>query len=134
MKMAAFLLALAALASCVATHPVSVEESLVVPAAQRLADYDQAATPNAGKVKITIIRDSGIKGSAIAARLIVDDSPVADIGTGQRVDLFLSPGSHEIGLYGTSLGLTSRVIDVRHPAIYRITPIVDTGFVLQSGK
>lgn len=66
--------------------------------------YDNAMTqprPNTGTV--IVVRDSGFMGAACDNLVFIDGHKVADLGTGEKVAVYLAAGHHVLGTTSGSL-------------------------------
>ena len=81
-----------------ATSPVSSSSASVVPSDRLLSGYAPLSSPAPGKVKITIVRDSGMLGAAVPAKLSIEGADVAKFRRSERLDLYLDPASYIFGL------------------------------------
>src|SRR5262249_48994999 len=95
----AFILLALLLASC-ATSPVKTSESRVVPPSRLLPAFSRISQASPHKAPIAIIRDSGSLNVGVRAKLFIDGAPVALLWSGERVEVFLSPGYHIFGVEG----------------------------------
>ena len=50
---------------------------------------------------VSVIRDEGFAGSALAALLSIDAIDVAKLRAGERLDLYVHPGNHIFGVVST---------------------------------
>lgn len=122
MKSMALPLALV-VAGC-ATRSVSVADTTPVPASRVLAPRLLQAGPNTGG--LILKRDSGLMGAACRIRVSVDAVPVADLGTSEKVELFLPAGEHVLGatatgICGGGMSETAVVITAGRQKIYRVS-------------
>ena len=75
------------------TSPVPVNKADAAPS-QRVLKYQ---SPHNGDTKLTVIRDSGITGSACYATVFVNGDKAALLNTSEKATLYLPPGEYEIG-------------------------------------
>ena len=109
-----------ALSGC-ASAPVPAADAS--PAARIYAP--QITHPHPDTAQVTVVRDSGVAGSACNDLLFVDGQKVAALSTSQKVTLYLSPGHHVLGTTASgicaggsaSVEMTLRAGDMRD---YRI--------------
>lgn len=83
------------LAGCVllsgcATTPI---DSRSAPAAA-----SSMGTPFDGAGLIVVVRDSGLMGSACSHMVFMDGTDAGSLSTGQRLNLYVHPGDHMLGL------------------------------------
>ena len=112
------------LASC-ATSPVSTSESRAVPPSRLLPAFNRVSRAALHKAQVTIIRDSGSLNVGNRAKLFIDGAPIAFLWSGERVDVFLSPGYHVFGVQGELMGAveeTSSSLDAGGSYHFRVTP------------
>ena len=112
------------LASC-ATSPVKTSESRVVPQSRLLPAFSRVSQASPHKAQVTIIRDSGSLNVGNRAKLFIDGAPIALLWSGERVEVFLSPGYHIFGVQGELMGTldeTSSSLSAGHSYHFRITP------------
>jgi len=79
-----------------ATSPVSYSEAVPVPTERILSRDLATARPDTGH--ITVSRDSGLMGAACTSRVFVDGKPIALMRNGERVDVYIEPGDHVLGV------------------------------------
>lgn len=92
---ALFLLAASLLLSGCATQPVSSTSAVLVPATRL---HNAALTvPDAGKLKITVTRDSGFVASGCAVNVLIDRQLVASLKPAERVVFYVEHGQHILG-------------------------------------
>lgn len=125
MRALASLCLLIALTAC-ATHPVATSEAREVPALQ-------FGEPRSGASVLIVKRDRGLMGAACKVGVYVDGTHVGQLGTSQKLVLYLPPGAHMIGarngaLCGGALAEASVSLSAGSPLIYRIA-IGDAGAV-----
>src|SRR5687768_6094366 len=85
---------IAVLVTSCATSPVRVSESKQVSADRLLSGYSALAQASPAKAKVVVIRDAGMLGSGVPARLSVDGAPVARLWPTKRVEFYLTTGDH----------------------------------------
>lgn len=93
-----FLLAPFLLSSC-SSVPMSTDATPPIASAQVMAP--ELLTPSPDAFNLIVKRDAGVVGSPCAAHLFLDGRKVADLGSGEKVSLYLRPGVH---IVGTQLG------------------------------
>jgi hypothetical protein len=123
LRLAIWILALL-LAGC-ATSPVKTAESRVVPPSRLLPAFSRVSQASSHKAQVTIIRDSGSLNVGVRSKLFIDGAPIALLWSGERVEVFLSPGYHIFGVEGelmSTLDETSLSLDARRSYHFRITP------------
>ena len=122
-RQALILLALL-LASC-ATSPVKTSESRVVPPSRLLPAFSRVSQASPHKAQVSIIRDSGSLNVGVRVKLFIDGAPIAFLWSGERVEVFLSPGYHIFGVQGELMGAldeTASSLGSGHSYHFRITP------------
>ena len=82
----------AATVSACATSPVPESEARLVSAMEAFA------RPFADAGILIVTRDSGFQCSLSSMRIFVDGTPAADLGTGEKAELYLTPGEHIVGV------------------------------------
>ncbi|MFM0136468.1 hypothetical protein [Caballeronia grimmiae] len=114
------LIALTALAAC-STSPVPLSRATSTPS-ERIFSPTLAKTSD-GAQKITIVRDSGLKGSAFYTTVYVDGVRAADVDTSEAVRIYLQPGVHILsaGPRGMSTGPSVPVTVPSATTQYRIS-------------
>src|SRR5215470_9376935 len=120
----ALILLVLLLGSC-ATSPVKTSESRVVPPSRLLPSFSRISQASPHKAQVTIIRDSGSLNVGVRAKLFIDGAPIALLWSGERVEVFLSPGYHIFGVQGELMGTldeTSLSVDAGQIYHFRITP------------
>jgi hypothetical protein len=120
----ALILLVPLLASC-ATSPVKTSESRLVPPSRLLPAFSRVSRASQHKAQVTIIRDSGSLNVGVRAKLFIDGAPIAFLWSGERVEVFLSPGYHIFGVQGELMGAleeTSSSLDAGGRYHFRITP------------
>src|SRR5215472_996 len=120
----ALILVMLLLASC-ATSPVRTSESRAVPPSRLLPAFSRVSQASPHKAQVSIIRDSGSLNVGNRAKLFIDGAPIALLWSGERVDVFLSPGYHIFGVQGELIGAveeTSSSLDAGRSYHFRITP------------
>lgn len=81
------------LAGC-ATSPVTFTAAMPVSAKNLLECHEKYSRPIPESVRIVIVRDSGMLGAAVPAKLSIDGCPVAKLWSSERLELFLVPGDY----------------------------------------
>jgi hypothetical protein len=123
-----FGIAALSLCACVcgcATSPVKTSESRVVPPSRLLPTFSRVSQASPHKAQVTVIRDSGSLNVGNRAKLFIDGAPIALLWSGERVEIFLSPGYHIFGVEGelmSTLDETSSSLDAGRSYHFRITP------------
>ena len=123
LRLAIWILALS-LAGC-ATSPVRTTESRAVPPSRLLPAFSRVSQASPHKAQVTIIRDSGSLNVGVRAKLFIDGAPIALLWSGERVEVFLSPGYHVFGVQGELMGAleeTSSSLSAGDSYHFRITP------------
>lgn len=121
------------LASC-ATAPTQLADTSAVPQDRQLAGWASLTTPADGKVKVTIVRDSGFFGADMRMALSIDGQLMAKIKAGEKVDVYLSPGTH---IFGAAPWKKDRLTEAAFqigeglPQTYRITLEAGSGIRFQ---
>jgi hypothetical protein len=113
---------LAMLAGC-ATTAVDTSEASPVPPDRLFGG--EALTGRPGKASVIVKRDTGFQGSACFLRILVDATPAADLGRGEKVVLHLWPGSHVLsvsakGLCGGKGAETKAALAAGQTATFRV--------------
>jgi len=93
MKTIISLLVFVFIAGC-ATSPVPYHEASSVSASDLLEGYSRYSQPKEGSVRVILVRDSGMLGAAVPAKLSIDAIAVAKLWSSQRLELFLMPDSY----------------------------------------
>ena len=120
----ALILVMLLLTSC-ATSPVRTSESRVVPPSRLLPAFNRVSRASPHKAQVTIVRDSGSLNVGNRAKLFIDGAPIALFWSGERVEVFLSPGYHIFGVQGELMGAveeTSSSLSAGDSYHFRITP------------
>jgi hypothetical protein len=107
------------------TSPVKTSESRLVPPSRLLPAFSRVSQASPHKTAVTIIRDSGSLNVGNRVKLFIDGAPIALLWSGERVEVFLSPGYHIFGVEGelmSTLDETSSSLDAGHSYHFRITP------------
>lgn len=85
-----------ALSGCaVATTPISTAATTPVPQSQIINTAYQ--TPESGDAHIIVKRDAGFLGSGCDSLVRVQGTVLAALRPGQRIDLYVKPGSYILG-------------------------------------
>jgi len=82
---------LVSLCGC-ATRPISNAEAKPVPLS-RVFDVSHS-TPGASTTKVIVKRDAGILGSACSTRIFLNAAPVAELDSGEKIELHLLAGEY----------------------------------------
>jgi hypothetical protein len=118
------------------TNPIAYSKARPVPPDRILDGYRAISTMTAKTAQVSIVRDSGVMGSAISAELSVNDIAIAKFRAGERLVVYLQPGTYTFGVaYVGLLGPLpyTKQISVQSGQHYfiRIKPVAGNGFVLQ---
>ncbi|RYM60033.1 hypothetical protein BSR03_16405 [Serratia proteamaculans] len=95
MKRIAFVIAIAFLSGC-ATQAVFPDQARPAPK-ERIFKYQ---SPIKDGAKLIIVRDSGMLGAGCFAGVYIDGVRSASLNPGERVDLYLPAGEHNIAMKG----------------------------------
>lgn len=93
MKNVFLLVSLLFVAGC-ATSPVPYRDASPVANSNLLEGYRTYAQAREGAVRVIVVRDSGMLGAALPAKLSIDGTPVAKLWSSQRLELFLAPNTY----------------------------------------
>jgi hypothetical protein len=77
-----------------ASGPVATSQADNVPSSRILTQRWLSPLPGTGR--LIVKRDSGVTGAACNIRVYIDDTPVADLGPSEKVELFLPAGDHVV--------------------------------------
>lgn len=91
MKKIAISLLLLSLIGC-ATRPISNFEAKPVPPERLLNSNHSEKKPDT--TKVTVKRDTGIFGSACPTQVFLNAGPLAELNTGEKVEIFLLAGDY----------------------------------------
>src|SRR5215469_12643882 len=120
----ALILVMLLLAGC-ATSPVRTSQSRAVPPSRLLPAFSRLSQASPHKAQVSIIRDSGSLNVGVRVKLFIDGAPIAFLWSGERVEVFLSPGYHIFGVQGELMGAldeTASSLGSGHSYHFRITP------------
>jgi len=126
---------LLAVAGC-STNPIAYSKAKPVPPDRILDGYQAVSAMTAKTAQVSIVRDAGIMGSAISAELSINDIAIAKFRAGERLVVYLQPGTYTfgvayVGLMGP-LPYTKRIsVQSGQHYFIRIQAVADNGFVLQ---
>ena len=106
-----------------ATTPTTINQAKAVPESRVLAPQFLAQAANTGS--LVVKRDGGFMGSACTIRVFVDAVAVADLASGEKVELFVPLGEHSVvvtpnGICGGGTSETTVVIMPERQRILRI--------------
>jgi hypothetical protein len=96
-KIAAILSTLLLMSGC-STSPVQLSDSTMVPAGRLLPGYQAISKPGDGKAKVVVVRDSGMLGAAIKAKILVNGDAVGLLWSSERLEFYLPLGDHILGV------------------------------------
>lgn len=91
-----FIIYAALLMTGCATEPLNTHSARPVPQERILAS--SFTKPQQGSGTLIVKRDPGFHGAACTHRLYIDGVPFADIDTSEKVQIFLAPGDHILGV------------------------------------
>ncbi len=126
---------LVAVAGC-STNPIAYSNAKPVPPDRILDGYQAVSAMTAKTAQVSIVRDSGIMGSGVSAELSINDIAIAKFRAGERLVVYLQPGTYTfgvayVGLMGP-LPYTKRIsVQSGQHYFIRIKPVAGNGFVLQ---
>ena len=86
----------AALCQACSVHQPSPDLIKPVAAERVLAPALTQARPGAGEIHL--VRDAGLSGSIVSARISIDGKAVADLNTGEVLNVWVDPGVHRISM------------------------------------
>lgn len=84
------IISICALPGC-ATSPVPFQKATPVSESNFLEGYVAFSQPVTGSVRVIVVRDSGMLGAAVPAKLSVNGHGVAKLWSSQRIELFMPP-------------------------------------------
>ena len=84
--------------SACATMPVPLSDSAMIPTERLLPGYQAVSKPGEGKAKVVIVRDSGILGSGVKAKILVNGEGVGLLWSGERLEFYLPLGDYILGV------------------------------------
>ena len=102
-----------------ATRPVPYRNAAPVASSNLLEGYSKYAQAREGTVRVIVVRDSGMLGAAVPAKLSIEGIPVAKLWPSQRLELFLTPNAYIFAL---------------EPSPRLGGPLVERGIELSRGK
>jgi hypothetical protein len=107
-----------------ATSPISARYAEDVPASRIMQAAALHERPGTGRVIVT--RDAGFMGGACSYVLYLDATPVVALRGGERVLLYVDPGTHMLSTHASGMcgGGTAEVettVHVDHAKRYRIS-------------
>lgn len=107
-----------------ATEVVSTRDASSVPGDRILAPA--MLRPMSGAASLILKRDSGMNNAACNFRLFVNGKPFADIGTSEKVQIFVPPGEHILGAESNGICLagnaeTTTVVTAGQVRTYRVS-------------
>lgn len=103
-----FVSAASVLVGC-ATSPVPMSEALDVPA-DRIIDR-AAMQPKIGAGMLVVKRDLGVTGGGCKVRVFVDARPIADLATGEKIELYLPVGERIVSVTPQSALCSSALVE-----------------------
>lgn len=101
MKWIAVGLGALALAGC-ASSPIPLESAEVAPSSKVFA-FQTKTSPVAGK--ITVLRDSGVTGSACDVGVYIDGVRAANLATGQKASFWVAAGTRNLSIGPSNSGI-----------------------------
>ena len=104
------------LAGC-ATSPVPLARSRPTKPSRLFADYALYSQPVHSGAKLIIIRDTARIDRIERVQFQVDGGEIANLGSGERLELYVYPGDHILGLISTPGFLDAP--DVDHSFVFR---------------
>lgn len=105
MRWIAFGLGVLVLAGC-ASSPIPLEKAQNAPVDEVFAFQ---AKSNDASGKITVLRDSGMVGSACDIGVYVDGTKAANLGTGQKASFWVRPGVRNVSIGPSNSGICSGI-------------------------
>ena len=107
-----------------ASGPVATSKADNVPSSRILTHKWLSPSPGTGR--LIVKRDSGVARAACNIRVYVSDTPVADLGPSEKVELFLPAGDHVVKgeTRGICRGGTSEITMAITPKAGRVVRIV----------
>ena len=97
MRLIAIAVATILLASC-ATAPVRYATATPVSQSNLLEGYNNYAKPSDGYSRVIVVRDSGMLGAALPAKLSIDGVAIAELWSSERIELYLPPATYIFGV------------------------------------
>src|SRR5881628_1102555 len=97
-----------------ATTPVPYTDATSVPQDNLLEGYKQFSNQAENRSRVIVVRDSGMLGAALPAKLSINGTEVAKLWSSERLELFLEPGTY---IFGVEPSLKRRIL---FSAIYSI--------------
>lgn len=85
------------LAGC-ATTPVSETGARPTNLPSSSTAYEAIRAPREGYGRVVVIRDSGFKGGGAQHRLFVDGAFITELRPSEKLEFYLSPGTHLLGV------------------------------------
>ena len=122
MKTIVIFLACCLLAGC-ATSPVSYVTAEPVSPTNLLVGYQKFSSNTEGARRVIVVRDSGMLGSAIPAKLSINGIDVAKLWSSQRIEFFLQPDIYIFGVVPSpKLGgaLVETTVDIKSGRSYAL--------------
>ena len=102
-----------------ATTPVPYTDATSVPQDNILEGYKQFSNQAENRSRVIVVRDSGMLGAALPAKLSINGTEVAKLWSSERLELFLEPGTYIFGV---------------EPSPRLGGALVETTFEIRSGK
>jgi opacity protein-like surface antigen len=104
--MKAFIAIIAAtLLTACATSPMAYNAATPVAPSNLLDGYTNYTIQREGYSRVIVVRDSGMHGAGLMAKLTIDGVGIAKFWSGQRLELFLQPAVYVFGIQASpSLG------------------------------
>lgn len=103
-----FVCAAFVVAGC-ATSPVPMSEAVDVPA-ERIIDAS-TMRPQSGAGVLVVKRDLGLTGGGCKIRVFVDARPIADLATGEKIELYLPVGERIVSVTPQSALCSSALVE-----------------------
>jgi hypothetical protein len=95
------LLVVSSMVAACATTPVPTSAAKNVPLSRVM--NSALLERRDGSAQLVIKRDEGLSASACNTRVFVDGAPVAEIGTGEKITLYLPEGDHMLAAMATGI-------------------------------
>lgn len=114
------LLAALILTGC-ATSPVPYAAAAPVAESNLLDGYGQFSQPNEGRVRVIVVRDSGVGSPALPAKLSIDGVSVAKFWSSERLELYLPPTTYIFGVESSicfGCALVETAVDIKPGKTY----------------